>query len=1302
MNHRILKHLGLSLLLILPLAGCFQESKTPLDANIVRLKLQVEIPDFAETSTKSEFVDLPSCSRLFVIVFNEAGLRPSVSEATPSGQDFTVDLQPSALPRTLHFLALPADSPLINVLRDDIHGKSIDEATFASRLATPNGDAACWSRKSLPAGISSSTDLSGIKMVRNYAKVYILNATDNFQLESFRVYNASKYGMAVPFNGLNVGNTGDFHQNLFPIFFDGDGYMLDYTELNGTQGYRGFNHPSGQLRTPQTGDAGTYNSYLVSDGKGNDDPYDYIFETRYNPELGNNNAYILFKGKYSAEGNFGSVPSTWYKADFVYDPAPGSGGEWGPNKLISYDILRNYAYVLTIEGVIGEGHPTAEYAASQPARNNFDGSVAGIDISGVSDVASAMYISQTSIDLARTSGISHSTINLYYRNEHPRGTEANIPGTEVLITASGQSILNPSVVNSDGTLNLSAEGVVSERIASTDPSIADLHLKSGYWWHLGLPIIIDTEGVGTLQQTLSIKNKAGLTRHCVISIRPHFPFEIEGYSESPAIVAMSQDKPAGGDVIPVNFRIPDGMPANLFPLVFKVESYSNGEGPTGGTDVTRQIVQPNVAAIEAYKASLGPGDYQIEMPVAGNTYTIVGRDAADNADLDFRSYHYVRTLTWSEYNLTAADARSMKSFPVFLEPQYSPRDVEAVTALGTTTIWMRQGERDETFFSYKDDAGICTRRYAYEMRIVEPTHIVLPNGDDTFNEKPVYNVRVGSSRNLTVGVVSDRTGNPTPNALSLSKTANQISLTYTPAGTGLVTATVSVSAVTADRLPVTVVAGNVQDGVTTYGGSQDLFYIRTLKGERRVSFRTNEVTVLRNQTITSIYKGNLRVVEELEADCNTPITGNLIYSLSPDAIVRSNDYVEIAQEGGHYTVKGKTVNEDTPVKVYAIAEEDDSYERAVGELSLVVKQGVITQDGWWTDVIEGPSTGTVGVMVPITGSIIYDDYYTPTQRSFSTSEDLSFITADPGIATVQKIGADWHIIPRSINSDESRYLYGISLTMHVRGTDDNGDGVYGDLDNGDVFADADFVQTLYVYPGWWKVNQPSYVNEGPYLIYCDTNQNVMLPLEEATNFTGGYVMHAMQLNHSTDIYNNHYIPYTSQTYYLVFYLTYAGDADAPGNYFYIRSQPLVQNNNGAFVYDGSRYTQDNFSFLYDFNGWFFDGLRFNVNGQKSAEYQWVTYSSADPNSGIFRIFNRNNRLRNGSILFDRQDNHNWFCYYNPGDNYYYPDLYRYCETLDDVESLGYTLPAPTVTSNTTKAAPQSSPVKEVRLIRPTS
>lgn len=1269
MKNPILKHIGLTLLSVLPLWGCFfQEKDTrPESMDIVRLKLDIEIPDYSKVDTKTDFVDVPSCSRLFVIVFNEAGLRPSVVEASVSGQGFTVNLQPSALPRTLHFLALPSDSPLITILRDDINGKSIDEATFASRLATQNGDAACWARKVLPAGISSSTNLSGIKMVRNYAKVYIRNNTSNFLLEGFRVYNAAKYGMAVPFNGLGVNNTGGFYQTLFPDFLDGDGYMLDYADLSGTQGYRGYNHPSSQLRTPKTSDANTYSAYLLSDGDGTDDACDYIFETRYNPELGNDNAYILFKGKYNAEGNFGSAPSTWYKADFVYDPNPSAPSEWGLHGLEYYDILRNYAYVLTIQGVIGEGHPTAEYAASQPARNNFDGSVAGMDISGVSEVASAMYISHTAIELARTAGISHSFIDLYYHNEFPKDTEANIPGTDVLITAAGQSILNPSVVNSDGTLNLSADGVVSESIASTDPSIADLHLKSGNWWHLRLPITIDVNGTGTLQQTLSIKNRAGLTRHCVISIRPHFPFEIEGYTENPAIVAMERDEPTGGDVIPVNFRIPDGMPSNLFPLVFKVESYSNGDGPTGSTDVTRQIVQPNVTAIDTYKATLGEGDYQIEMPVAGNTYTIVGADASDNADLTYKSYHYTRTLTWAEYTRATADSRSMKSFPIFMEPQYDPRSASTVASLGTTTIWMRQGERNATYFSYKDDAGISTRRYAYEMRVVEPTRIVLPAGDATYNDKPVYEVHVGSPRNLTVGVISSSTGDPTPNTLSLSKTASQISLTYTPAGTGLVAANISVSAVTANPIPVTVVAGNAQDGVITYGGSQDQFYIRTLKGSRTVTFREDNITVLRNQTVSSIYNGSLRVDEDMEADCNTPVTGNLVYSLSPDSVVRSNDYVEIVQDGGHYTLRGKAVNGNTPVKVYAIAQEDENYERAVGEVSVHVIQGVITQDGFWT----GATSGNVGVLIPLSGNIVYDELYNPTSTPFGNA-NISFTTSGADVATVHLTNGTWTIVPRSTGV--------ATLTMHISGTDDNNDGVFGG--EGDIFLATDFVQTLTVSSSWWKVLDASYVDGGVYAISESTDQYLMGSQTSSSGFSGTYYYISGASFSPISCNGGSYFASTTNSFVLT--------SHEVGGYTLFSLMRRINNVENYLLPAGHTWI-----FETDNN----DCLRFYSSGSELTSRYWYLTGDNDDDSIYHMKMFTSNKIQEKYVNYNSSNTRFEGGSANNTALHYWIE----CASIDEiVYYAGYDSSYyPAVTAPATKPARQGSPRQEVILPRPT-
>ena len=1073
MKTRIVKYFGLVLLSSLSLWGCQrepigEEDKAP-QSNLVRLKVDVEIPDFEEAATKTDFTETPTCSRLFVIVFDEADLHPVVTEADENEGSFTVSLQPSALPRILHFLALPSGSPLVNVLINDVNGKDIDEPTFATRLATQNGDAACWARKYLAAGISSSTDLTGIKMVRNYAKVFVEVGDDvhNFQLESFRVYNAAKYGMAIPFKGLGLDNSGRFESDFFPEFFDGNGQMRSYADVNGTQGYRGYPHLSGALRTPTTADAASYSTYLTPP-----DSYDYIFETRFNPEDGLYAPYILFKGKFDGNGNFGSAPSTWYKADFVYDPDPNASDEWGKHDLLPYDILRNYAYVLTIEGVIGEGAPTALEAAQGPSRNNFEGSVAGMDISGVQEVASAMYLSQTAIELSKNSNVTY--IDLYYRNENISGntrTEANTPGTDIRITVSGDEIISSSIIN-DGALDLSGAGTdhsqgnfVSASIPSSHASIEALHLKSGNWWHLRLPVSFDSDGRGTLQQTITFKNRAGLSRHCVISVRPLYPFEIIGYSENPNIVEMaSTEINPGDDVVPVYFRIPSGMPEALFPLDFMVESYSSGNGPTGSTDVTRQVLQPNLYAIASYKAGLGSGDYRIDLPVSGNSATIVGATASDEEDLTFSSYHYTRTLTWTEYNNQSSDSENMKAFPVFLEPQYDPRDASTVSSLGATTVWMRQGDRANTYFSYRDDENVCTRRFNYIMKVVEPTEIVLPaleGADYVYDGKNVYVVTVNTERALTVSVRNSRSGDPAPNHITLSKgSAAEFSLTPS-AGDGSVNATVHAYSSSGDRLlPVTASAATKSTADIDYGASNALFYIKTIKGTRNLSFPASDVTVLKNLTITSASGGTLKYVPALKASC-PGYAGNIIYSLTnSDTPTTSNSYVEIVQTGGDYTLKGKLVNGAASVKVYAIIPEDDNYERAVAEINVSVVQGVITQDGgWWAS-----DNGKVGIYDPVSScNILYDNanqLYTPSSLSFTdASAGVTFTSSDPSIATVQKIDGDWTIVPRGEGS--------CTLTMNVRGTDDNGDGIYGD--NGDVFAAASFNQTYTVSLLWWKV-----------------------------------------------------------------------------------------------------------------------------------------------------------------------------------------------------------------------------------------
>ena len=1268
MRTHILKHIGLALLLVLPFWGCRQESVSPEEnSDMVRLNLDIDIPDFGMAATKTDFVDTPSCDQLFVVVFDEADMLSEIVQATLSGSGFTVDLHTTILPRTLHFLALPSGSPLASSLVS-LSGSRLDEPGFAARLASENGEAACWARRFLPSGISATTNFGQIKMVRNYAKVCIINnATVNFTLEAFRVYNASKYGMAIPFNGTKMTNTGGFKLDLFPDFVDSStGDICSYANVNGEQGYRGFPHPSGLLRTPVMADASTYSSYLITDGtydpEDPNDPVicDYIFETRFNPEAGNDNPYILFKGKFR-----GSATSTWYKADFVYDPNPEAGNEWGKHDLLPYDIIRNFAYVLTITGVIGEGYATPEEAVDQPARNNFEGSIVGTDISGVKELSSALYLSHTAIEIPR--GQNTSYIDLYYRNELPKETEKNDPTgntPNVRISVSGDNIIDTDFVNSDGTLNLAAlaaDGVgISESISSTDPSVADLHLKAGNWWHLRLPLDFDDGGRGTLQQTITIKNRAGLSRNCIVSVRPKYPFEIVGYqilfhqgvliepAPGPTIVGIPAIKPATGDVVRVNFRIPDGLPEALFPLDFKVESYATGNGPTGNTDVTRQILQPNVYSIESYKTELGSGDYRIELPISADTKTIIGEDIYDNADLGFNSFQYIRTLTWAEYSSAAIDTKLMKTFPVLLEPQYDPRDSEQVDGLGTTTVWMRQGEREATYFYYKDDDGNCTRRFAYKMEEVEDTRIVLPLpavGDETYDGKPVYHVTMGITRNLLVSVVKDRDGSSAPNTITLAKTATQFGMSPTT-GTSSVTTTVEALRVTGEKYLVTVSAPAVKVGSVTYGASEAQFYIKPVKGLRPIWFDEPSVRVLKNQTIASDDNSNLLAV------CPSLTSGNLTYSLASGSIVTSNEYVEIVQSGAGYTLRGKAVNGATTVKVYAIAPEDDNYEQSYAELEIVVQQGVvqINRNEWYTT-----DTQYVGIFVPLSGTVTYDYLYSTYKPGYHDI-NLSFSSSNNSQATVQKINGVWNIIPRTDTGAGT-----VTLTLHAPGTDDNNDGVFGDPDH-DIFLATDFTQVLTVKPSWWKVLNNDIVSDAVYAISDASDGHLMKTTHNTTSsYRDGLVSLA---------YRDHYMEQSGFT----------STSFGGGKYFVTTDYgyTFTAGNNRYSISTGSNYLFPrghdwslvaNISWRESDNN---DGLYLNATEPSNRSYTCWKVTRTGANFTMEAWTGRPAESKGKYINYNQSGRDNKTYFDNNGDASNYNHLWKRCSSINDiVTNCGY-------------------------------
>ena len=90
----------------------------------------------------------------------------------------------------------------------------------------------------------------------------------------------------------------------------------------------------------------------------------------------------------------------------------------------------------------------------------------------------------------------------------------------------------------------------------------------------------------------------------------------------------------------------------------------------------------------------------------------------------------------------------------------------------------------------------------------------------------------------------------------------------------------------------------------------------------------------------------------------------------------------------------------------------------------------------------------MGALIPITGTVSYDELYSPSSLPFSDA-NIGFISSDESVATVERREGNWYIVPRSTGT--------VTLTMQVYGTDDG------------VFETATFTQTMTVGAGWWKV-----------------------------------------------------------------------------------------------------------------------------------------------------------------------------------------------------------------------------------------
>ena len=551
-------------LLSLSLAvGCVKEDHLrdssvlrPSDGKVViNGDLSLPFSDDVSWATKA-FGETPQVKRLYLAVFNEGDILYEIVKARPGTQShptnpdagfscgdkasgyltkFHVELSSVAQgKRYIHFIA--TSEPIASLEASTVN--MMDEGTFVRELVTTGAVVAYWGREEYTE-ILETTEMHGIKMIRNFAKakisVNIASNTHNFAVQAFKVFNTPVYGTIAPFNN----NTPDYiivdgHDQInferFAHYKDAINQTNPYSYLTLTDCYYGYMPPIVQYDDLSSHYTSTSDT-MTADGVWVDpDEADYLYECSYRPD---ENPFIILKATYDGI-------TYYYKADFVYKNTTLGTNEY-------YNILRNFQYTLNITGVNGKGSNTVYDAVNSIALNNFEASTESQELTNIALDNSRLYVSKT--DVLITSGTS---LTMYVKSG--TGTNYATNDNNSIIGAIRDATSGNNIVSANASIVIAGSDETSgsyEGWRKVTITVADAaNLRQGEVW----------------KQPIVFSNAAGLTRTVSLTLRRPFPLTVDMQD----VVAGTKDTECE-----LQFSIPAGLTQYRFPMYFYIEQEEN-------------------------------------------------------------------------------------------------------------------------------------------------------------------------------------------------------------------------------------------------------------------------------------------------------------------------------------------------------------------------------------------------------------------------------------------------------------------------------------------------------------------------------------------------------------------------------------------------------------------------------------------------------------------------------------------------------------------------------------------------------
>lgn len=366
----------ITILLLLLLQSCNRELSVPTiegeNAQKVTFHMGLNVPDM-QTANSRNFGPMPKLDySLWIVVFDINGYLVEYAKATNQQAQsdgrvtFDVTLQSSEEKRILHFIL--GGFPELTL--DYGH-----ESTVIGNLQVDNPTDVYWQRRTISKLTQDIVvkELQRVPLVRNFAQLGLdASGCANFTLKGYCLVHPALQGTVAPYKpGLDV-------SSKFVEYQKAGGIMKDYSELV-AEGYRG--HVLASTTYEEFPDSPTFT-----------DPSSpsYLYEHRHEKDA-EKVFSVLLKGRYVTD-----TSDSYYKVDLV-NTINGIAQ--------TYDIFRNFKYIIKINKVIGSGKATAKEAYENPANNNLSSSVLIKNLNKVSDGTSVIYVSYTDTVLVSTNPV---------------------------------------------------------------------------------------------------------------------------------------------------------------------------------------------------------------------------------------------------------------------------------------------------------------------------------------------------------------------------------------------------------------------------------------------------------------------------------------------------------------------------------------------------------------------------------------------------------------------------------------------------------------------------------------------------------------------------------------------------------------------------------------------------------------------------------------------------------------------------------------------------------------------------------